>query len=117
MQLHLARRPAEALLAVCHVSWADASARRPLSLTPLAEDYLLESSPTYFGGELDLTIANASVYSFESLRRPCCTDVPQIYGSGDLFKSHEEQAELARAFTRGMHSIEHGSCSGVAGSA
>ncbi|MDN5880762.1 MAG: methyltransferase, partial [Nitrosospira sp.] len=26
-------------------------------------------------------------------------------GGGDIYKSHEEQAELARRFTRGMHSI------------
>jgi hypothetical protein len=36
------------------------------------------------------------------------TDTPQIYGSGDLFKSHEEQAELARTFTRAMHSSSMG---------
>jgi len=106
--LHIAHRPAAALLSVCASLGLMQVQDGYYSLTPVSEDYLLESSPTYFGGELDLTIANSSVYSFESLEKAVRTDTPQIYGSGDLFKSHEEQAELARTFTRGMHSISMG---------
>jgi len=78
-------------------------------LTPLSEQYLLDRSPTYFGGELDLTIALSSVWSLESLEKAVLTDTPQIYGGGrEMFKSHKEQAELARTFTRAMHSTSMG---------
>jgi hypothetical protein len=75
------------------------------SLTPLAEDYLLESSPTYFGTYWDLIINNYSVCSLESLEKAMRTDTAQVYGATqEMFKSHEQQAELARFFTRTMHS-------------
>src|SRR5262249_1273812 len=76
------------------------------SLTPLAEDYLLESSPTHVGGVLDLDIA--SPVSFADLKRAVLTNTQQMYGGGDWVKSHEEQAELARTFTRAMHSYSMG---------
>jgi hypothetical protein len=76
--LHIARRPAEALLSVCASLGLIHMQEDYYSLTPVSEDYLLESSSTYFGGELDLTIANASVYSFESLEKAVRTDTPQI---------------------------------------
>jgi hypothetical protein len=74
------------------------------SLTPIAEDYFLESGVAYFGGLLDLTVNNYPVWSVESLKRAVLTDSPQVYGGSEVFKSHEEQAELARAFTRATHS-------------
>jgi hypothetical protein len=79
------------------------------SLTPLSEDYLLETSPTYFGGYLDLLIATYSVCSLESLEKAVLTNAPQAYGSEDVYKSHEEQASLARTFTRGRHGSSIGS--------
>src|SRR5262245_43493894 len=101
--LKIVRRPAEALLtAATALGFLQLHAGR-YGLTPLAEQYLLESSPTYFGGELDLTIANHSVWSLESLENAVRTDTPQIYGGREVFTSHEEQADLARAFTRAMH--------------
>ncbi len=106
--LHIAHRPAQALLSVCASLGLIQVQDGSYGLTPVSEDYLLESSPTYFGGELDLTIANAAVWSLESLEKAVRTDTPQIYGTGDLFKPHEEEAELARTFTRGMHSISMG---------
>jgi hypothetical protein len=48
--LHLAARPAEALLSVCGVLGLTQVQDGRYSLTPTAEDYLLEGSPTYFGG-------------------------------------------------------------------
>jgi hypothetical protein len=73
------------------------------ALTKLAEDYLLESSPTYFGGFLDLLIANDRVFSVESLKKAILTNSSQVYGDEALFASHEAQVALARAFTQGMH--------------
>ncbi len=108
--LKITRRPAEALLSVCASLGLVQVQEGCYSLTALAEDYLLESSPTYFGGgELDLTIANYYVYSLESLEKAVLTDTPQIYGrEREAFKSHAERAELARDFTRAMHSTSMG---------
>jgi hypothetical protein len=72
-------------------------------LTPVAEEYLLESSPTYFGGILDMWIANAAMSSFASVKKAVLTNSPQVYGGEAWVKSHEEQAALARTFTRAMH--------------
>jgi SAM-dependent methyltransferase len=107
--LHVARRPAEALLSVCTALGLMQVQGGYYSLTPIAEDYLLESSPTYFGGELDLTIANASVWSLASLEKAVRTDTAQVYGGGrEMFQSHTKQAELAQAFTRAVHSTSMG---------
>ncbi len=102
--LGLARRPAEALLAVSASLGLVRLDAGCYALTPLAEDYLLDTSPASFTGYLDLMIANAPLYSFESLKKAVLTDAPQAYGGGDVFKSHEARADAARVFTRGMHS-------------
>src|SRR6185369_3603290 len=73
------------------------------SLTTVAEDYLLESSPVYFGGFLDYTLANRAVLTFDTLKEAVLTNSPRIYGGQDIYKTHEERAESARAFTRMMH--------------
>jgi protein-L-isoaspartate O-methyltransferase len=102
--LGIAPRPAEALLAVCAALGLVRRDGDRFALTPVAEDYLLESSPTYFGALLDVAmIGNAGLYSFESLKRAVLTNRSQVYAGEELFKSHEEQAALARAFTEMMH--------------
>jgi len=101
----LKRRPAEAILAVTTSLGITRLRQGRYSLTPAGEDYFIESSPTYCGALLDLTIDHYSLYSIESLKRAVMTDAPQAYGGGaEMFKSHEEQHELARKFTRTMHS-------------
>ena len=103
--LHLTARPARALLAVCTSLGLVQVHEECYTLTPLSEDYLLDSSPTYFGGMFDMMIANNPVWSFESVKKAMLTDTAQVYGGGrEMFQSHVEQAELARAFTRIMHS-------------
>jgi hypothetical protein len=99
----IASRPAEALLTTCVSLGLAGLAGGAYSLTPVSQAYLLPSSPTYAGGYLDMMIANQSVYSIANLKRALLTDSPQAYGGGDIFKSHEEQAARARAFTRAMH--------------
>jgi len=107
--LKIPGRPAAALVTVATALGFLSLQDGRYKLTPLSEKYLLDSSPTYFGGELDLTIALSSVWSLESLEKAILTDTPQIYGGGrEMFKSHEEQADLARAFTRAMHSTSMG---------
>jgi hypothetical protein len=107
-RLQLVRRPAEALLMVCVSLGLLQVQDGRYRLTPLAEDHLLDNSPTYFGGLLDLWITNASVLTFESVKRTLLTDAPQPYGEGEAFQSHAAQADLARAFTRAMHSNSMG---------
>lgn len=74
------------------------------SLTPLAKEYLLETSHTYFGGVLDIMMANdRAVASVDSLKKAVLTNSPQLYNSEKPFDTHEEQVELARNFTYAMH--------------
>lgn len=102
--LQIAPRPAQALLQVCRALGLVTVAEEKFSLTPLAEDYLLESGPVYFGGFLDYTLAHRSVLSYDSLKEAVLTNSAQVYGGAELYNSHQEEEELARAFTRMMHS-------------
>jgi hypothetical protein len=104
--LNLAQRPAEALLNVSRSLGLVQKLGEVYTLTPLAEDYLLETSPTYFGNVLDLDLADS--LSFESLEKALHTNAQQVYGGGDWVKSHEAQADLARTFTRAMHGYSMG---------
>lgn len=102
--LNISLRPAEALVSVCaSLGFLDLRDGR-YSLTTLAEDYLLETGPAYYGGYLDLIISLHAMYSFESVKKAVLTDSPQVYGGDEVFRSHEERADRARAFTRAMHS-------------
>jgi len=107
-ELEVGRRPAEAMLAACaSVGFLERRDGR-FALTPLAEDYLLESSPTYFGGFWDLIIDNFEVCTYAGIEKALRTDSPQVFGGEEVFQSLEDQAALAQAFTRGMHSISMG---------
>jgi len=103
--LKIVPRPATALLTLCVAAGLLHVHDGCYSLTPLAEEYLLDSSPTSFGGFLDMVIAvdSSGGYSFESVKKAVLTNSPQLFGGGDVFKSLEEQADLTRGFTRAMH--------------
>jgi len=101
--LKIERRPAEALLAVCASLGFIQLVEGRYATTPLADDYLLESSPASFCGYLDLVANNFPVWSVDSLTKAVLTNAPQAYGGGDIFKTHEERAQFARAFTLAMH--------------
>lgn len=103
--LNIKPRPAEAILtAATSLGFLSLQVGR-YALTPVTREYLLESSPNYFGFFWDLMIDNYHVCSFADLEKAIHADAPQAYGGGDIFKTHEEQIELLRRFTRGMHSI------------
>jgi hypothetical protein len=73
-ELTLNSHPAEALLALL-ASLALVRAEDGFyALTPLARDVMLEGSPTYLGWYLDREIANASVFSFDSLKAAVVND-------------------------------------------
>jgi hypothetical protein len=105
--LNIARRPAEALLNVSLSLGLVQRQGESYALTPLAEDYLLETSPTYFGDVFDLDLAEP--FSFEGIEKALLSNAQQVYGGGDWVKSHEERADLARTFTRAMHGYGMGS--------
>jgi hypothetical protein len=71
----------------------------------LGGHYLLPDSPAYFGGYFDLILNNHAVCSLPSLEKAVLTDSPQVYGGAEVFKTHEEQIQVAREFTHAMHSI------------
>ena len=101
--LRIARRPAEALLTVCLAQGLLQIHDHQYALTPLAEDYLLESSPTYFGAVFDLWIQNAAISSFAGVKQAVLANAPQVYGGGDMFKSRNYpgrlRAPMSSAFT------------------
>jgi len=102
--LGIAPRPAEVLLSVCASTGLIELCDGRYRLTPMAEDYLLEASPTYFGAYLDLKIANQKLFTHESLKRAVLSDSPPVYEGQGLFETHEGRDDLAAHFTRAMHS-------------
>jgi Dimerisation domain len=101
--LNIAPRAAEALLSVSAALGLLAERDGRYSLTPVAEDYLVEGSATYYGGYFDMMIQNYAMYSFESLKRAVLTNTPQFYGGDDVFTSHRNRADRVRTYTRAMH--------------
>lgn len=102
--LGITPRPAEILLALCASAGLVELGAGRYRLTPLAEDYLLEESPTFFGGYLDLKIKNQALYTHESLKQAVMSDSARVYGGQGLFETHDNRDDLAAGFTRAMHS-------------
>jgi hypothetical protein len=104
----IAGRPAEALLAVCvSVGLIQLRGGR-FSLTPLGEEYMLPSSPTYFGWKFDAWRLIYSVWSPDSLRDAVLSDKPQGVFSDPAGAFASWHAEHAADFTRAMHSASIG---------
>lgn len=102
--LGIAARPTQAILsAAASLGFLHLRDDR-YALTPIAEDYLLEDSPTYFGRLLDLIIDSYPVASFESIKRAVLTDSAQVIPGREIYESNKNSKEGARAFTRAMHS-------------
>jgi hypothetical protein len=101
--LHIALRPAQAIVSACVSLGLLAFTDGRYRLTPVAEDYLVEGGPAYFGNFFDVSLANGAL-AYERLKKAALTNAPQVYDGEDLYESHEGQAERARAFTRMMHS-------------
>ena len=94
--LKLADQPAEGLLTML-ASLSLIQAENGLyALTPLAADTLLDSSPSYFGWYLDREIANAAVFSFESVKAAV------VNNSGLNLQADR------RLFAHAMHSMSMG---------
>ncbi|NJN21428.1 MAG: methyltransferase [Leptolyngbya sp. RL_3_1] len=102
-QLGLALRPTQAMVTAIAAMGFVKVDQAHYSLTTFAEEYLLADSPTYFGGFLDMVTANHAVNTYDSLQKAVADNAAQVYADGDLFASHQQQAELAKAFTLAMH--------------
>ncbi|MFC5743015.1 methyltransferase [Dyella tabacisoli] len=109
--MQLARRPLEALLNTAAALGFVARANGVFSLTTLAEDYLLDTGPAYFGYFWDLMLDNGDTYAAPQLERAVRNNSSQAYGEQDIFRSHEQQLEQGRRFTRAMHSLSMGHAS------
>ena len=80
--LGIAPRPSETLLTMCAAMGLIRERDGRYTLTELAEDYLLDDSPTAFGGYLDLLKASASVYSYAGVKRAVLSDAPRRTRAG-----------------------------------
>ena len=106
---HLKPRAAQALLSMCAAQkLLRLNDENKYELTRAAAIYLVETSPTYLGGILDQGMRNSSMFTFESLKKALLSNSPQVHGGKDLFKTNQEKAEEAEAFTRCMHSKSMG---------
>lgn len=102
--LKIQHRPAEALLAMCaSLDLIHLNPESKYELTDIAKHFLLKESPFYVGGALDITIMNNEVYLFKSFKQALLNNTSQIYQGRELFKTNEEQNELAKIFTHAMH--------------
>jgi hypothetical protein len=104
----LSRRPAEMLLALCASLGLVSRRGDRYSLTALSREYMLPSSPFYFGWFYNAWRPIISTWSPDSLREAVLTDKPQGVFSdpGGVFASWH--AEHAGDFTRAMHSASLG---------
>lgn len=101
--LKIEERPATALLSTCAAAGLIAMSDGKYQLTPLAQDYLIETSPYYFGSFLDMLIATDSVLTFEALKEAIRTNKSQVYGGDDPFMPKEEALVRVSGFINGMH--------------
>src|SRR5262249_6180265 len=106
--LHIAPRAAEALVSVSTALGLLEERGGRYSLTPVAEDYLLEGSTTYYVGYFDMMIQNYAMYSFESLKRALLTNLPQFDGGDDVVTPHLNRSDRVRTSTRAMHGVSMG---------
>ncbi|MDZ8104954.1 MAG: methyltransferase [Nostoc sp. DedQUE12a] len=104
--LNLAPRATGTLLSVCASLSFIQLKDEYYSLTTVAEEYLLETSPTSFCGWLDMMIANANSFSYAGIKKSILTDAPIVYEGDSIYEVHEQEDkdEVTRTFTRGMHS-------------
>jgi len=91
-------RPAQALLGTAAALGFVELRDGRYALTDVAQEYLVESSPHYFGWHWALTYDTADVWSLAALERAVLTNSPQV-------QAPEDKADMFRRFTRAMHSI------------
>jgi hypothetical protein len=107
--LRLKRRAAEAILAVCTSHGLLEFRDGQYALTAVAEDYLLPTSPTYFGSQFDWNLAHPEIITLDRIQRAVLTNQPQAFAGGKpVFSTFEEEVDMAKQFTHAMHSSSMG---------
>lgn len=101
--LKIDRRPADAVLAMCSSMGLMQVKDGYYSITTLTEDYLIESSPAYFGGYLQHLIANDNTNSLENLKKAVLTNSPQAYEGNKVYEYYQNEAEANQVFISAMH--------------
>lgn len=101
--LDLGTRPADVLVTVCISLGLVAVKDGHYSLEPVAEDHLLEESPTCFTRFISGLLGDPTRFAYASVKNAFLTDKSQVYDGEPIFESHEQNAERARAFTDIMH--------------
>ncbi|MBE8999414.1 methyltransferase [Nostoc sp. LEGE 12447] len=113
-ELKIFQRPAEAVLAVLISIELVELENSYYSLTPLAKDYLVESSPTYFGALLEMMIFDERkhISSFDTLKKSLFTNnSPSKNMMESLSKNHDfmraitfgNNVKFIRSFISSMH--------------
>lgn len=100
--LGLSARPSEALLILCVAAGLLRSDRGMYSLTAVAEDYLVEDSPTYAGTLFEFWSGDDPI-TFVRLRDAVKSHGSVTHGRRDWVDAHRDDARRATSFTRLMH--------------
>ena len=103
--LNTDRRATDAMLSICTALGLIEQEGQFFHLTSISRAYFLESSSTFWGGYLDFFIHNHASITIDSLRKAMKSGATQAYEGGDIFESHAQMDERARAFTRAMHGL------------
>lgn len=101
--LCLGARPAEALLILCVAAGLLRSDTGVYALTDLAEDYLVESSPTYAGSLFEIWSGDDPPFTPDRLRAAVHLGTEWPHGQRPWIDTHRRDAARAAAFTRMMH--------------
>ena len=101
-KLGIEKRPLDAIISTCLSLNFINLVENKYELTDVAKIYLVKSSPFFFGAAYDLIINNFMAY--EDVKKAVLTNKPVAYGEKEIFVAHEEQMQLAKEFTRAMHS-------------
>ena len=101
--LGIAPRPLDALLLLCVSAGLLQRDDERYTLTPVAEDYLVETSPTYAGWLFELWSGDGDAFSFRQLRSAVTRNESWEPGRRPWIDAHRADAARAAAFTRMMH--------------
>lgn len=106
-ELGLRARPAETMLDVATAAGFLERHGQRYQLSATGHDYLLPTSPYYWGHYLDYIIAN-DLYSMGAVREALTAKERTHAGGTEIFEVHEKEAERGRQFARWMHSVSMG---------
>lgn len=100
---HFSNRATHILLSVCiDLGFIEVN-NLYYQLTVYAKEYLIASSPYYYGSVLDLVIENRKVRTFDSIKQALFSNCAQVHDGNDLFSINECELEQGEQFTKAMH--------------